>query len=224
MPDSARPPSSWWDAGWIEKRSIRAGLDQAAPQIRGVVLDAGCGDGRHRAFLEAHGGTYVGVDAAPGSAAAVRADVTRLPFRDESFDTVVSVQVLDDLKEPERFFASARRVLRPGGHLVLTAPFFWRVHDLPHDYFRFTGPGLAMLATGNGFEVASLEPRGGFWATGGQSTSLYFWGLLGRGPLKPLATALCVLIQSLALLLEAVHSDTRQTLGYTLVARKRADR
>jgi len=213
---------SWWDAGWIERRSIRGGLERALPYVSGVVLDAGCGDGRHRSLLASRARLYVGCDMAPKPGVSVRADVAAMPFGDSSIDTVVSVQVLDDLPEPARFFESAARVLKPGGHLVLTAPFFWRTHDLPHDYFRFTAAGLTWLAERHGFEVVCLDPRGGFWATSGQMTSLYFWSILGRGPAKPVATAFCTFIQALALLLEGVHHDPRQTLGYSMVARKLA--
>jgi SAM-dependent methyltransferase len=223
VPQAADGVPSWLNAGWIERRSLRRALTGAGVYVRGVVVDMGCGDGRYRSLFERDARVYIGCDISAKSAADVRCNAEMLPFARDSIDTVVAVQVLDDLRQPARFFAGASDALKPGGHLLVTAPFFWRLHDLPNDYHRFTAPGLEALATEAGFEVVSLEPRGGFWATSGQMLSLYVWSLIGRGFFKPLASLVCGVIQLFAVGLDALHRDTRQTLGYTLVARKRAD-
>ncbi len=54
--------------------------------------------------------------------ALVRADVNRLPFADESFDTIVAVRLLVHLADPQPLFDEVRRVLRPGGAFIIEFP------------------------------------------------------------------------------------------------------
>ena len=63
--------------------------------------------------------------------------------RDGAFDAVLFTQVLEHVPEPARVLAELHRILRPGGTLYLTAPLVWELHELPHDYYRYTSEGLA---------------------------------------------------------------------------------
>ena len=103
------------------------------------VLDVGCGAARSYApELAARAGSYVGVDVSAtaveiarsgGLDARVIGDAGELPFPDESFDHVVCVEVFEHLFAPQRAAAEIRRVLRPGGRLVASAPniAYWRL-------------------------------------------------------------------------------------------------
>lgn len=99
-----------------------------APELRGPVLDAGCGEGRLASSL---GGAvrWVGVDSSPAQLAAnpcrpvVRADMRALPFRDGAFAEVAHLWCLYHLDDPRPAIAEAARVLRPGGrYFACTAP------------------------------------------------------------------------------------------------------
>jgi SAM-dependent methyltransferase len=116
-----------------------------------LVLDLGCGDGRHaRAARLFSRVSVVAVDvggdeiaaaarslrqmddqASPFPAArdggawlALRADSYRLPFDDEAFDCVVASEVLEHLRDDDRALAEIHRVLKPGGELVVSVPRF----------------------------------------------------------------------------------------------------
>ena len=79
----------------------------------------------------------------------------------ESFDTLVATDVIEHLHAPATFFASAFRLLRPGGHLIVGVPFLYWIHEAPHDYYRYTRYALERLAADAGLKVRHLEPYGG---------------------------------------------------------------
>lgn len=91
-----------------------------------LVLDIGCADGVLRAALPPAGPRLVGLDRAAAllqdhPAPAVRADATGLPFRAASFDAVTALNMLYHLADPVPALREAHRVLRPGGHVVVSA-------------------------------------------------------------------------------------------------------
>jgi SAM-dependent methyltransferase len=107
----------------------------ALPYCRdGIVLDAGCGVGYGTAHLARVAQRVVGVDVfedaieyarrryADANVEFVVADVQRLPFDDEAFDTACSFEIVEHVEDAERFVAELARVLRPGGTLVLSTP------------------------------------------------------------------------------------------------------
>jgi ubiquinone/menaquinone biosynthesis C-methylase UbiE len=95
------------------------------------LLDLGCGTGHQMASLRDRGFEVTGVDGSAEMLAHARAnnpdaelhqaDVGQLPLADESFDYVLSIEVLRYLSEPERCVAEIARVLRPGGVALATA-------------------------------------------------------------------------------------------------------
>lgn len=99
---------------WLASRRVRAVL----PHVKGRLLDLGCG-GNH--LTRAYRGRGVGVDVHPwpGVDVLVR-DAAHLPFRDASFGTVTIVAALNHIPERRAALGEVRRVLAPGGRLVLT--------------------------------------------------------------------------------------------------------
>lgn len=122
---------------------------------RGRTLDLGCGTGRSLPLLPA-GVSAVGLDPSPDALARARrrapfallvqGSAEALPFRDDSFDTVVCGLVLCSVPDPGRGLAEVRRVLRPGGtlraleHVRATRPWRARLQDLIQPaWTRFAG-------------------------------------------------------------------------------------
>ena len=100
----------------------------------GVLLDIGCGSGVQVAELQrAAAGTAIGIDISrnalryaqgkqiPG-ASFIQADVRHLPIRDSCIDRAVSAEIIEHLPRPEELLGEIRRVLKPGGEVVITTP------------------------------------------------------------------------------------------------------
>jgi len=91
------------------------------------VLDAGCGR-RARVVMRGRVSMVVGVDVSEqissnlGIDVAVRADLSRLPFRNNTFDVIVSWMVVEHLDNPQACFAEFGRVCKDGGLVVLATP------------------------------------------------------------------------------------------------------
>ena len=83
-----------------------------------------------------------------------------MPFGDASFDTVLLLDVLEHIANPESALAEARRALRPGGRLLLTIPFAYPMHDQPHDYQRLTEYGLRELLQRVGLRSSAIVEVG----------------------------------------------------------------
>ena len=108
-----------------------ARYEWALPQVGARVLDVACGTGYGTAILAARA-TLAGLDADPGALDLARARcpdadireglLPELPWPDASFDTVVSFETIEHIDPDRRFIAELRRVLRPGGQLILSTP------------------------------------------------------------------------------------------------------
>ena len=139
----------------------------AAVPAGALVLDAGAGECPHAALF---GHTrYIKIDRGIGDKAwdysriDVQADICDLPFPDSIFDAVINIQVLEHIREPGQCVREMARVLKPGGHLVLTTVQDWEIHQHPNDFFRYTRYGLEYLFLKAGLE-SRVEPLGGlFW-------------------------------------------------------------
>lgn len=105
----------------------------------GLLLDCGAG------LRLTEYTNVVNLEVVPYRSTDVLGDNERLPFADASFDGVLSLAVLEHVKNP---FASAKelvRVLRPGGKLLAVVPLLAPVHAYPHHYYNMTTEGLVNL-------------------------------------------------------------------------------
>jgi SAM-dependent methyltransferase len=128
----------------------------------GVVLDLGAG----RDYLRdsySHLSTYwISMDYDIRSATIdVQGDGQFLPFPDNLFDTIISIDVLEHVEDPVKFISEIYRVLKPSGKTILSTPFFFWLHEEPHDYYRFSRYGLKTIFEKNSFKVIDVIPIAG---------------------------------------------------------------
>jgi SAM-dependent methyltransferase len=163
MPE--RPYSS---RGNSSRTYLHRFLERAAREVEPdhLVLDAGAGRAPYRDlfrhahyetadFMQVSQKTYIQPDYV--------CDLTSIPVDDARFDHVLLTQVLEHLPEPAAALRELHRVLKPGGTLWLTAPFFYIVHERPYDFFRYTRFGLTHLLDAAGFDVRELKWLEGYF-------------------------------------------------------------
>jgi len=89
--------------------------------------------------------------------------VAALPFRDDAFDAIKVTEVLEHVPDPASALAECRRVLRAGGHVVISAPFLERLHGDPSDYGRYTETMWRRLLAAARLEPLTIAPQGGYF-------------------------------------------------------------
>ena len=210
----------------LSRKLTRVTLDRfiASHASDGLTLDLGAQSGPYARLFPRR----IGLDlhAAPGIA--VVGDARRLPIREAVFDMVLCTEMLEHVPEPHVAIDEMRRVLKPGGVLVLTTRFLFPIHDAPHDYFRFTKYGLRHLL--RHFEILQLQEETD--SVGALAVLVQRLGMqartLGYTPLRGIWLLAARLIPSLSGLITEEFGDVhRRTLergimtsGYHVACRK----
>lgn len=105
----------------------------------GLFLDCGAG------LRRTHYPNIVNFEIVDYSSTDVLGVGEKLPFADNSMDGVISVGVLEHVREPFRCGRELTRVLKPGGFLFAAVPFLQPLHGYPHHYYNMTADGLRGL-------------------------------------------------------------------------------
>jgi SAM-dependent methyltransferase len=190
---------------------------------RGRLVDLGCGKVPFHLAYRDRVDEVVCVDW-PGSMHGrahldLQCDLSRaLPLGDGRFDTALLSDVLEHVADPQALCLEVARVLAPGGRLLMNTPFFYWVHEEPHDYFRYTEFALRRLVERAGLRVLVLEP------IGGRREVLADLVAKGLSPLPWIGEALAAAVQALAAGLPRRARPAGRVehfpLGYFLVAEK----
>jgi SAM-dependent methyltransferase len=191
---------------WIEQ-TLTATLKSLAPHDR-CVIDVGCGNQPFRPFIERLGADYCSFDVVQNATESVDhiapLDAENLPpgLHGSSFNLVLCTEVLEHVYDWRAAFANLYRLTRPGGVVILTCPFFWPLHEQPHDFWRPTTFAIRHAAEAAGFTVAQEKLGGGIWdvigtALGHARISCPALGVLG----PPFALAASVIKRLIVMLL-----------------------
>lgn len=224
------PKTSLNDPYYLEYKFLFADLKNSIHKYaKGDVLDIGCGNKPYLCFFEDRISSYTGCDVVQSSEGLV--DIlclaTEIPLEDNSKDTIFTTQVIEHVADHRKMLAEAYRILKPGGHIILSGPMAWEHHEMPHDFFRFTRYGFEWLLKQQGFTDIQITPNGGKWAMVGQLTlnsirSSFEKKTAIRKMLFALFFLLRVkwLINVLFSFLENADKDYSATLNFVVTAKK----
>ncbi|MEN2281087.1 methyltransferase domain-containing protein [Algoriphagus sp. SE2] len=116
----------------IHQRLLKAYI-AAQPLVSGKLLEIGCGEGRGVEILLPHASEYLGIDKIQEVIDSLRQKFPKVNFEqavippfhgieDNSYDTVVSFQVIEHIKNDKLFLQEIYRVLKPGGKAIISTP------------------------------------------------------------------------------------------------------
>lgn len=201
-------------------KAIAALIQQYA---RGHLLDLGCGTAPLYGIYKDHVHQITCVDWKSSlhdtSHIDCFVDLNKvLPLGDNRIDTILCTDVLEHIAHPGKLSEEMARILAPGGKLIASIPFLYPLHEVPHDYFRFTEFKLRQFCEEAGLQVLELKAYGGLLDV----LSVLTAKLLSRYRLLcAWFTALCSVMLELAPT-RALRRKTSKTfpLGYCLVAEK----
>jgi SAM-dependent methyltransferase len=115
------------------------GMEMIKKNEGGLVLD--CGAGKRPVYFD----NVVNLEIADYVTTDVRGVGEALPFIDEAFDAVLSIAVLEHVKDPFLCAREISRVLKPGGSLMCCVPFLQPFHGYPNHYYNMTHQGVRNL-------------------------------------------------------------------------------
>lgn len=121
------------------------------------TLDVGSRD--YNGTVKSLFSNYIGLDMEDGANVDIVARADEIPFPAESFDVVVTTEMLEHDPYFWHSMPEMARVLRPGGYLILTTRGInFHLHGYPDDYWRFTESALAHLFEYAGLNVIEVVP------------------------------------------------------------------
>jgi len=208
-------------------RDIKEAISKYA---HGNFLDLGCGNKPYETLYKPKTVSQIGCDVIQSdrNRVDVLCPVTDLKFENEQFDTILCTQVLEHVFEHDRMMSEIFRVLKPGGHIILTVPFVWELHEEPYDFFRYTKHALNEIFEKSGFEVVYIKPNGGKWACIFQmfintvhSTFKYKTFRSKLIKIVFIELRLTWLLSKIAIWIDQRYPDNWWTLNYITVAKKK---
>lgn len=146
---------------------VRSWIDLHAGKLGDDVLEVGSRLHRPDAWWcnnrDLAQGQWTGIDMQEGSGVDVVADIHALPADwAGKFSGVLCSEVLEHVRRPWLALPELRRVMQPGGWLVVTTLFAFPEHGFPDDFYRYTRNGLAGLLEDAGFTDIETAYAGEF--------------------------------------------------------------
>ncbi len=186
----------------------RIGLDRELAQHfarlrKGRVLDEGA---KAAPYIDQVPHTeYLRLDVDAEKKPDILCDIHELQWKADSFDSVIAIEVLEHLYDPQRALDRILHVLKPGGACIVSTRFLYRYHPDPHDYYRFTWDSLEHLF--RRFSLVEVHHHG--------SRPQAIWEMLNAGGrLRVLLNLLNPLVARLE------FRQTRFPLGFVVYAQK----
>lgn len=142
---------------FIIRRSLFKCVKSYSNEIKGKMIDIGCGSKPYEKLFDVE--KYIGLDIEVSGHDHTNElvdcyyDGKTIPYKDNSFDSAFSSEVFEHIFNLEEILNEIQRVLKPKGKLLITVPFVWEEHEIPHDFARYTSFGIISLLEKHGFKI-----------------------------------------------------------------------
>jgi len=201
-------------ARWLREEAVLARRRERRPRL----LDVGSGAKPYAPFFGDAVAEYVGVDVA-NPAAELEGTVEEIPVADASFDLVLCTQTLEHANDPARAVRELRRVVAPGGRVLVSTHGVQVYHPNPDDYWRWTHAGLQRLFRENAsWSAVSVTPASGTTACIGMLVATYIELLAKRAHVRPLAAPLVATVNATARAIDGTSARLREPGAGTIFA------
>lgn len=142
------------------------------------------------------------------------------PLPDASFDHVLCINVMEHIYNYQNLMRESSRILKQGGSMYLSVPFFFNIHGSPNDYFRYTKSALERIFREAGFEQVTIVELGD-----GPCSAVFqnFGGSIPTGMLKMFFKRLAMTVDIFFSKLSKKYASIRNRvpLGYFVSAYKK---
>lgn len=207
---------------YIMVKAVLEGIDR---YLKGKLIDIGCGHMPLKSELEHKVGKYDTLDIEPRTDGVkfIGSVLDMHMIENSSYDSVISLAVLEHVPDPFRAVSEINRILKLDGIFMLSVPHISRLHELPHDYFRYTEFGIRELLEKRGFKILHIEKAGTLISYLGHQISTVLIGLTWHIPLiKHLIFFLnkIFIVFPFALIDKTLMKNSLMPMNYFCVAQK----
>ena len=226
------PNYRFWHFQYLFLRETHAWQQVRMRALKGHVLDVGCGRRPYERWV-AKGDSgvtrYTGLDLEAGENVDILVGPDDVwPVADASIDSIIFTQVLEHVADRPHVIGQIARVLKPGGTLLLTVPFIFMAHGLPHDYARFTTAGVRRLFERD-FEVCEVAGLGRAGAVIGNLQLTFLDALMNtsrvtrllKGVLLPFWILYCMLTNATCRTIDAIDATGSYYANVGMIARRK---
>lgn len=155
-------------------------------RLQGKILDFGGGDGaQYRSLIKSSNYESVNIDKNIKPTFLIEPDDC-IPVNDCIYDNVISLNTIEHVYNAKETVQEMCRVLKPGGQLIVSTPFLFRIHGHPDDFFRPTASWYIATLKEQSFEKIIITPL----SVGNFSTGIFCMSLSNRLSYIPLRFAI----------------------------------
>lgn len=186
-----KPEVNILNMSYLNWYQLHKSVMKSLPYIKGKCADIGSGNSPYKKYLINHIEEYISIDKGnthehmfnSSKEKFIDADIKKLPFEENCFDTIILTQVLEHIDEPFHALNEIKRVLKKDGVLILSVPFIYQAHAIPYDYFRFSEYGLKKICKDYNFQIKEFHYQGYLGTTIFSIINGFLWELSSKNKL-----------------------------------------
>lgn len=133
---------------------------------KGLILDLGGNKKSKRGLFDisCYEGSVIYANLSDAKSPDVVTDAECLSFKSGTFDSAICSELLEHVYDPRKVIEEVATALKPGGRIIICAPFMVGIHGDPYDYGRYTDSFWRQILCETGFTDISIEAQGSFYS------------------------------------------------------------